>query len=135
MVSIIRNFLDTFASKVAALHDETADSSVGNVTGSNSVNVFLGIGLAWGVASIYHFAVGTQFEVEPGSLGFSVLTFCILAFICISVMMWRRFNPKIGGELGGPQPYKGITSFFFFLLWFSYIIVSSLESYCIIPGF
>ena len=35
-------FLDTFASKVAAVGDQYADSSVGNVTGSNAVNVFLG---------------------------------------------------------------------------------------------
>ncbi|VDK29761.1 unnamed protein product [Gongylonema pulchrum] len=35
---------DTFASKVAAIQDKYADSSIGNVTGSNGVNVFLGIG-------------------------------------------------------------------------------------------
>ena len=34
---------DTFASKVAAIQDQYADASVGNVTGSNAVNVFLGI--------------------------------------------------------------------------------------------
>uniref|UniRef100_A0AAV2JB07 Calx-beta domain-containing protein n=1 Tax=Knipowitschia caucasica TaxID=637954 RepID=A0AAV2JB07_KNICA len=37
---------DTFASKVAATQDQYADASVGNVTGSNAVNVFLGIGVA-----------------------------------------------------------------------------------------
>lgn len=40
-------YLDTFASKVAAIQDKYADASVGNVTGSNAVNVFLGIGVAW----------------------------------------------------------------------------------------
>ena len=44
---------DTFASKAAAIGDKTADSSVGNVTGSNSVNVFLGLGLPWLMASVY----------------------------------------------------------------------------------
>jgi len=33
--------------------DPYADASIGNVTGSNSVNVFLGIGLAWGLAALY----------------------------------------------------------------------------------
>ena len=33
--------------------DETADNSIGNVTGSNSVNVFLGLGLPWSLAAIY----------------------------------------------------------------------------------
>lgn len=32
---------------MAAIQDKYADASVGNVTGSNAVNVFLGIGVAW----------------------------------------------------------------------------------------
>ena len=55
--------LDTFASKVAAIQDETADASVGNVTGSNAVNVFLGIGIAWSIAAIYHASIGGAFNV------------------------------------------------------------------------
>lgn len=57
---------DTFASKVAACQDKYADASVGNVTGSNAVNVFLGIGIAWSIAAIYHACHGERFEVEPG---------------------------------------------------------------------
>ena len=57
---------DTFASKVAAIGDETADNSVGNVTGSNAVNVFLGIGIAWSIAAIYWESQGLNFEVSPG---------------------------------------------------------------------
>lgn len=131
----IPSFVDTFASKVAAINDETADASVGNVAGSNAVNVFLGIGVAWSLASIYHAANGTKFVVQGGSLGFSVLLFCILALICLSVMMWRRFNKNIGAELGGPQPYKKVTSIFFGCLWITYIIGSALETYCYIPSF
>merc|ERR1712188_331807 len=44
---------DTFASKSAAQQDEYADASIGNVTGSNSVNVFLGLGLPWFCGAIY----------------------------------------------------------------------------------
>ncbi|KAJ1460716.1 Sodium/calcium exchanger protein-domain-containing protein [Pelagophyceae sp. CCMP2097] len=44
---------DTFASKAAARQDDTADAAVGNVTGSNAVNVFLGLGLPWLLASTY----------------------------------------------------------------------------------
>merc|ERR1719249_365483 len=63
---------DTFASKTAAIEDETADNSVGNVTGSNAVNVFLGIGIAWTMAAIYWESQGLTFNVPVGSLGFSV---------------------------------------------------------------
>jgi len=37
----------------AARAEKFADNAVGNVTGSNSVNVFLGLGLPWVLASIY----------------------------------------------------------------------------------
>merc|ERR1712109_1083 len=59
---------DTFASKTAAIEDETADNSVGNVTGSNAVNVFLGIGIAWTMAAIYWESQGESFIVPVGSL-------------------------------------------------------------------
>lgn len=57
---------DTFASKVAAIQDSTADNSVGNVTGSNAVNVFLGIGIAWSLASFYHNIHGQPFKINSG---------------------------------------------------------------------
>jgi len=44
---------DLFASRQAATMDDTADNSIGNVTGSNSVNVFLGLGLPWLIATIF----------------------------------------------------------------------------------
>lgn len=44
---------DTFASMTAAKSSVSADSAIGNVTGSNSVNVFLGMGLPWVIASTY----------------------------------------------------------------------------------
>merc|ERR1719352_1780339 len=57
---------DTFASKTAAIEDESADNSVGNVTGSNAVNVFLGIGIAWTMAAIYWESQGLTFDVPVG---------------------------------------------------------------------
>ena len=129
-------FLDAFASKTAAVQDKYADGSLGNVTGSNSVNVFLGLGFAWLVASIYHAAKGTTFEVAGAeSLGFSVVIFCIFAIICVIALMARRFLPFIGAELGGPMKYKIPTSAFFILLWVLYIVLSSLVSYEHIDSF
>lgn len=122
----------TFASKVATISDDTADSSIGNVTGSNSVNVFLGIGLAWSVAAIYHASMGKEFIVEPGSLGFSVLIFCVEAIVCIAALMYRRFHKDINAELGGPSSYRKVTTIFFALLWIMYILLSALETYCYI---
>ncbi|XP_017564366.2 sodium/calcium exchanger 2b [Pygocentrus nattereri] len=125
---------DTFASKVAATQDQYADASVGNVTGSNAVNVFLGIGVAWSVAAIYWAVKGQRFRVDPGSLAFSVTLFTIFAFICMAVLLYRR-QPSIGGELGGPRVSRLLTTLLFLGLWLLYILFSSLEAYCHIEGF
>jgi len=119
---------------VAAVQDTYADAAIGNVTGSNAVNVFLGIGVAWSVAAIYWNSQGKPFVVEAGSLAFSVTLFTIFAFIAISVLLYRR-RAHIGGELGGPRRYRLATSAFFFMLWFLYVLFSSMEAYCHIQGF
>ncbi|KAJ7307425.1 hypothetical protein JRQ81_009443 [Phrynocephalus forsythii] len=95
----------TFASKVAAIQDQHADASIGNVTGSNAVNVFLGIGVAWSIAAGYWASRGEPFRVEPGTLAFSVTLFTIFAFLSIAVLLYRR-RPPICGELGGPRTPK-----------------------------
>ncbi|GFW97762.1 hypothetical protein TNCV_1425251 [Trichonephila clavipes] len=125
---------DTFASKVAAMNDKYADSSIGNVTGSNAVNVFLGIGIAWSIAALYHASRGEQFKVHPGNLAFSVTMFCVCAFICCTVLMLRR-SALVGGELGGPMRYKAPTVVLFVGLWVFYVFMSSLEAYEVIQGF
>ncbi|KAJ1359736.1 hypothetical protein KIN20_018522 [Parelaphostrongylus tenuis] len=122
---------DTFASKVSAVQDKYADNSIGNVTGSNAVNVFLGIGIAWSLAAVYHYYNGTKFLVDPGNLGFSVLVFCLEACACITVIVLRR-GKLVGGELGGPLGFRVLTSTFFVCLWLFYLTLSALEAYCII---
>jgi solute carrier family 8 (sodium/calcium exchanger) len=94
----------------------------------------LGIGLAWTAAAFYHTWNGTKFVVVPGSLAFSVTLFCSFALLAITLMMIRR-NPKIGGELGGPMKSRIFTSSLFFGLWLLYLLLSSLETYCVIKGF
>ncbi|XP_013171102.1 PREDICTED: sodium/calcium exchanger 3 isoform X2 [Papilio xuthus] len=125
---------DTFASKVAAIQDRTADASVGNVTGSNAVNVFLGIGVAWTVAAAVHRARGEPFHVDPGNLAFSVTMFCSEAALAVLVLLLRR-RRSVGGELGGPRGLKLLTSGFFFSLWLIYLLMSGLEAYDVIKGF
>jgi len=53
LVALGTSLPDTFASKAAAECDQYADASIGNITGSNSVNVFLGLGMPWTLAAIY----------------------------------------------------------------------------------
>ncbi|KAF8785173.1 Sodium/calcium exchanger 3 like protein [Argiope bruennichi] len=134
LVALGTSIPDTFASKVAAIQDKYADSSIGNVTGSNAVNVFLGIGIAWSIAAIVHYAKGTEFRVDPGNLAFSVTMFCCCAFISCVVLLLRR-SKRVGGELGGPMVYKLPTTILFVCLWLFYVVMSSLEAYEVIEGF
>jgi len=126
---------DTFASKTSAIEDDTADNSVGNVTGSNAVNVFLGIGIAWTMAAVYWETQGEKFIVPVGSLGFSVTVFCIEATLAVLILLARR-HPAVGGELGGPKLFKTISSSIFVFFWVFYVMISALEAYGVIePGF
>merc|ERR1719437_74903 len=106
---------DTFASKTAATQDPYADASICNVTGSNSVNVFLGLGLPWMIGA-FKWRVGgpssewdtrylgeswvkdwrdtgdAVFVVEAGSLSFSVIVFSSTAIVTIVLLYIRRIT-------------------------------------------
>jgi len=153
VVALGTSLPDTFASKQAAIEDPYADASVGNVTGSNSVNVFLGLGLPWTIGAIYwEYYIGEPtetwknrpvsvtgtdtyrvyladyetggFMVPAGELGFSVAVYSALAVVAVIVFVIRRFI--YGGELGGPKIHCYISSLLFTCLWIAYIVLSAL---------
>lgn len=151
---------DTFASKSAAINDDTADASITNVTGSNCVNVFLGLGLPWLMASIYWNCKGYNelwwernagiglsrtrletiverfprgaFVVNGDGLGDNVFTFICVACPALCWLLYRRYH--CGGELGGPIGHKRFTFVFFVVLWLIYVSVSCLVSVEKRPG-
>jgi len=142
---------DLFASKMAAQADDSADNSVGNVTGSNCVNVLLGLGLPWTIGALYwsmasdeaqaewavryagnkhvqkHIAEGgsAAFVVEAGDLGLSVIVFCCCSLVCLGILYVRRVY--VGGELGGPYALRVATAITLVSLWVIYVLVSSLK--------
>jgi solute carrier family 8 (sodium/calcium exchanger) len=116
---------DTFASMTAARESEFADSAIGNITGSNSVNVFLGQGIPWLMGSVYWTStLKKTYEVPAGTLSFQVAVFLVVAIICFIVLIARRVI--LGGELGGNYGTKYASGCFLYFLWFLYIILSSL---------
>merc|ERR1711963_975824 len=135
LVALGTSLPDLFASKQAAIQEKYADNSIGNVTGSNSVNVFMGVGISWLIASIYHWANGTTFEVKGGSLGFSVMLYTITAIICVGLLMLRRSFAIFGNaELGGNVPMKYVSAVILVFLWFTYVTLSSLQAYGVITS-
>ena len=135
---------DTFASAAAAKGEDTADAAVGNVTGSNAVNVFLGLGLPWLLSSIYWSARGERscdleggkcpdligntqgFYLPAGDLAFSVMVFICLAVSSLIILLIR--NAYCDGALGGNKYFKAPTAYLFVLFWLTYIILASLKA-------
>jgi solute carrier family 8 (sodium/calcium exchanger) len=130
LVAMGTSLPDTLASMTAAKQFEFADSAIGNVTGSNCVNVFLGLGLPWVISAHYNESKGNQFIVPAGDLAFSVMLFLICSVCCFIVLIARRFI--IGGELGGPRFSAYASALFMVSLWVIYILFSSLKAYNII---
>merc|ERR1711871_521018 len=118
---------DTFASMEATVSDETADAAITNVTGSNSVNVFLGLGLPWTFATMYHAANGSTMKYPSGDLVFSVLVFFLFALLCLALLVYRRYYCK--GELGGPKQMAYASSALLGTTWFAYVIISAMKAY------
>jgi len=151
IVALGTSLPDLFASQTAALEDETADASIVNVTGSNSVNVFLGIGIPWLMCSLFwgnqdfdaadpndyvrHWIrlYGTSGKHEPGTfvvlsgdLGFAVSVFTSLAIVALVVIRMKRI--MVGGELGGPKNHNVPIAAFIIGLWVLYIILSIINA-------
>merc|ERR1712083_1283955 len=76
---------DTFASKAAAVNEKHADNAIGNVTGSNSVNVFLGLGLPWVIASIFELYINEENTSGTAGRTASAVFFVGLWFVYIGV--------------------------------------------------
>jgi len=149
LVAMGTSLPDTFASRTAARIDPYADNSIGNVTGSNSVNVFLGLGLPWMLCCLYWTFVASctpgdawslkfpeqaklpgyesgVFVVQAGALGQSVMIFSICGMICIACLAVRR--AVFGGELGGNKVAAYISAAIFFSLWVFYIVTSIMSA-------
>ena len=137
-----RYFSGPLAATLCLAGEEYADASIGNVTGSNSVNVFLGLGLPWMLAAFYWAfphgeaverewrarysgeawykeGMNIAFVVPAADLGFSVTVFSSCAFVCIFLLILRR--RVLGYELGGPDLLKYATAAVFVSLWLAYI--------------
>lgn len=118
---------DLVASKIAAERQLTADSAIANITCSNSVNIYVGIGVPWLINTVYnYFAYKEPLRIEnAGGLSFSLLMFFATSVGCIGVLIYRRLI--LGGELGGPRLWAWITSIYLILLWLIFVVLSSLR--------
>ncbi|KAH0657419.1 hypothetical protein KY289_026167 [Solanum tuberosum] len=118
---------DLVASKIAAERQLTADSAIANITCSNSVNIYIGIGVPWLINTLYNYiAYNEPLRIDNAEgLSFSLLVFFSTSVACIGVLVFRRLT--IGAELGGPRVWAWVTCVFFMLLWLIFVVLSSLR--------
>jgi len=151
---------DTFASKTAAMMDPFADASIGNITGSNSVNVFLGLGLSWSIAAFYWEGMDASKEwmdkvFQPGGVYYdvradvqNVMRDGKAVFVVPAGSLWFNLGvfslnalfaiqhllarrKKWGGELGGPK--HGVLGQYFsacFLIGQWFIYITASSIFC-----
>ena len=118
------------------------------MTGSNSVNVFLGLGISWVIGALYWTSVGatpewieqyseiaTFYNIQPGQavglavpagdLAFSVLVFFFAAVVTLGTLYYRR--RQYGAELGGRGRWPTFALLIF--LWLLYVTLSTMRAY------
>ncbi|XP_020080903.1 magnesium/proton exchanger 1-like isoform X2 [Ananas comosus] len=118
---------DLVASKIAAERQVTADSAIANITCSNSVNIYVGIGIPWLINTAYNFFAYREplYIQNSAGLSFSLLVFFATSAGCIAVLVLRRLI--LGAELGGPRVWAWVTSVYFMILWIVFVVLSSLR--------
>lgn len=135
---------DLFASKAAAMGDDDADASIVNVTGSNSVNVYLGIGIPWTMSAVFwamqdvpdkwltkypeiakNYPDGA-FVVQGGALSFSVLIFSCGSVVALCILHLRRL--LFDGELGGPPVVQYVSASILCSLFVMYSTLSVIKA-------
>lgn len=142
---------DLVASKIAAERQITADSAIANITCrfflspiprfllafnvrfthfflfSNSVNIYIGIGIPWLIDTVYNFLMYSEplYIDNAQGLSFSLLVFFATSVGCIAVLVLRRII--FGAELGGPRLWAWLTAVYFMLLWVVFVVLSSLK--------
>ncbi|TGZ74133.1 hypothetical protein CRM22_001107 [Opisthorchis felineus] len=130
LVAIGTSLPDAFASRTAARLDDSADNSIGNITGSNSVNVFLGLGVPWLFSAIDATIRGKRFCVSTSGVCEASMLFLGMALLCLGNLICRR--KVFAGELGGPVCSKWIAGLGCITLWIIYVLVLSLRAYDVI---
>ncbi|KAK4750369.1 hypothetical protein SAY87_027818 [Trapa incisa] len=118
---------DLVASKIAAERQTTADSAIANIICSNSVNIYVGIGIPWLIDTAYNFiAFREPLRMENAAgLSFSLLVFFSTSVGCIGVLVLRRLT--LGAELGGPRFWAWMTCIYLMFLWLIFVVLSSLR--------
>lgn len=123
-IAIGFSFSDALASMTAARDSPYADSAVGNITGYNTVNVLLGLGIPWVIAAVHKRNNNEVYKMPSKGLDLSVIVFVGVSLVGLAINIFRRCYVK--GELGGSTFGRALSAFLLTLLWIIYLVISIL---------
>jgi magnesium/proton exchanger len=130
LIAIGTNFPDCVANYLSSSdkNQMNADAALQMISATNAVNIFVGLGLPWTIATIYNwqqngddFYMGVQ---ETEQITFVLILFFVCSMLAVLTLYIRR--RAIGGELGGSRLGRIFSASFFFLLWGLCILLSGL---------
>jgi energy-coupling factor transporter transmembrane protein EcfT len=98
------------------------------------VNVLLGLGLPWVIATTWEAYTpkasksyeANDYFVPSATLGFTVIVFVCVAILAILLLLVRRYI--VGGELGGSLGGRILSASLLMFLWCIYILLSIFQS-------
>lgn len=142
MISIGTSLPDFYASKAIAL-DKTvtyADAVIGGIFASNAINIFIGLGLPWTIASVYYelyredtFFIG---YAQGADMTFCIIMFFVASFVTLMILLIRRW--RWGGELGGvgeqAEFCKSFSGILLILCWGLFAYLTILNCYEVIDS-
>jgi len=132
LVAIATSVPDAFTSYKASADPKTpADVAICNITASNAANIFIGLGLPWTIATVYHWSKnGDSYLIgkyETAEIAFILALFLLASVIAILILLLRRVAS--GGELGGPSFSKGFSACVLVTMWIIFVCLSSFHAY------
>jgi solute carrier family 8 (sodium/calcium exchanger) len=132
LVAIATSIPDAFTSYRASANVKTpADVAICNITASNAANIFIGLGLPWTIATVYHWSkTGDSYLIgkyQTAEIAFILALFLLASVIAILILLLRRV--ATGGELGGPAFSKYFSAAVLIIMWVIFVSLSSCHAY------
>ncbi|CAH1398559.1 unnamed protein product [Nezara viridula] len=132
LVGIGTSLPDIFACLIVLRHKKSVDEVIGNINGTCSVNLFVGLGVPWTMAATHHQIQGDYFKVPCEHFAGVMALFSTCYLITFISLVIRRHLKFFGyAEIGGSKKARFITATFFILLYATCIALST----CIINGY
>jgi solute carrier family 8 (sodium/calcium exchanger) len=93
-----------------------------SLAGSNGVNVFLGCGIPWLIASVYQSSRGATYVMRTPAIARLVIAYVAFAAVALGAF---QINRGRGGELGGTASTRFVMPMLLISMWAAYVVIAA----------